>query len=138
MTPINFIDNVASDYANLLSAGIFFTSIIFAVFYAISFRIVTTVGKGVLGGIISVALVFSIIFTGNYITDANGPFVLNPGDTWWHPLQRAIIYTLVSYFFTRLVIIIVVRRFWPERLFHVKKVDEDTLQLVPRQIRRNK
>lgn len=138
MTPdwlIGF-NSVAWPVSNGLIAYILFALIIFAIGYVILFDpSATTAGKLILRFVISLIGIMGIVFIGVFIDNKpNEDWLGFPGDTlWWRPAILLVVYGLVAYTITSLVVLLMKYKWWPHKIkksrtkefVHIRKVDKE-------------
>jgi hypothetical protein len=116
---IDQFNPVAWIASNILVAYISILLIVFVIFYFIVFDPrATTAGRFIFRFIISLVGVIGLIFIGNYIDPEQGrAWYQFPGDIlWWRPTVRLIVYTYVGYSVTALVVLLAIRKWWPQKL----------------------
>lgn len=94
--------------------------IVFAVYYPIVFNPkATTVGKNIFRFFMSLVGVIGLLVIGLYvepITDGRSPYEYVEDVLIWRPFVRLIIYGYVAYSITSLVIVLIIRKYWPYKL----------------------
>lgn len=115
--------------ANLLVAYIAVALVVFVVGYQLLFDPrATTGGKLVFRFALSLIGVIGLVFISLFIDPRMGSqWFMYPGDViWWRPTLRLAAYVYVAYTITSLSVLLVIRKFWPEKL-KTAPADEDTL-----------
>ena len=126
---VHVLNEILWNIGNLTILVIFIAATAFAVIYPILFDVkATTGGFFIWQAIASVAAIGFLIVIGLYV---------DTDDTaWWRPALRLIVYGLVAWTFIRLVYLLIVRRFRPEKL--KTRPDENTLSIRPRDLHRKR
>ncbi len=123
--------------ASLLVLAVFAFALLFSIISVVFFRPKTTLGWAIRLAIIGVALITSNIVVGRWVDASGGSWLdLPPGVAPWRPIYNFFAYGLGALAFGYLVWTAILRRFFPSRTTHARMVDEDTAQLVPRDIRK--
>lgn len=105
--------------ANYLIAYISILVVAFAIYYPIVFDpSATTVGKYIFRFFFSLVGVIGLIFVSLYIDPAPGRSPDEyPGDVLlWRPGLRLFVYGYLAYSITALVAVLVIRKYWPDKL----------------------
>lgn len=103
--------------SNLVLATVFVASVAFAVGYPLLFKISTTGGWRIWRAILSIAGFGLLSVIGIFVDPATGSWLELPeGIAWWRPVVRLIIFALIAQSFASLVIYLVQRRFFPQKL----------------------
>lgn len=130
------LNDVLWNIGNGIIVLIFIAALLFTIIYPILFNPrLTTGGWLIWQAIASVAGIGFLIIIGLYFDPHD--------DAVWRPLLRVFVYGLVAYTFGRLVVFLIIRRFWPNRVRHRKpKADaymvETTLSPKPRDLHRKR
>ena len=129
-------NSVVWPVSNGLIAYILFALIIFAIGYVILFDpSATTAGKLILRFVISLIGIMGLVFVGVFIDNKpNEDWLGFPGDTlWWRPAVRLVVYGLVAYTITSLVVLLMKYKWWPHKIkksrtqefVRIRKVDKE-------------
>jgi hypothetical protein len=113
---VNSVSWVAS---NILVAYISIVLVAFVIFYFTQFDPkATTAGRFIFRFIVSLVGVIGLVFIGSFVDPVQGrAWFQYPGDVvFWRPLLRLIVYGYVAYAVTALQILLVIRKWWPQRL----------------------
>lgn len=116
LTTINSLAWIGS---NILVAYISVLLVIFVVFYFIVFDPrATTAGKNIFRFITSLVGVIGLVFIGSYVDPVQGrAWNQFPGDViFWRPILRFAVYGYVGYAVTSLVIVLIIRKWWPWKI----------------------
>lgn len=114
---------------NILGLLIFFSAAIFSVLYRIWFDPRTTTAGYLIGQAILAVAGFGLLTVLGVFVNGATDWWDRPGYVeWWRPGIRLIIYALIAYTFARLVVLLYLRKFRPERL--KTRPDETTLVRV--------
>lgn len=112
--------------ANLLIGYIAVVLSIFAIAYYVLFDPrATTAGRFIFRFVLSLIGVIGLVFVGIFLDPhRGGSGFVYPGDIlWWRPTARLLVYGYVAYSVTALVVLVVVRKWWPEKLHTVQTRD---------------
>lgn len=105
--------------SNILVGYISLLLLVFVIFYFIVFDPrATTAGKNIFRFITSLVGVMGLVFIGSYIDPQPGRGLFEfPGDViWWRPLVRLGVYGYVGYAVTSLLVVLIIRKWWPNKL----------------------
>lgn len=124
LTTVNTVLWVAG---NLIGLSIFLSALIFALAYPILFNpALTTAGKRIWRAIFSVGGFGLLAVIGTFI-DGRVPWTEMPADVdAWRPIVRIVIYGFIGYSYASLVGLLVLRRFFPNRI----KITPETAHLL--------
>lgn len=134
---MNELNTILWVVGNLTILLIFVAAVAFAIAYPILFDVkATTGGFFIWQAIASVAGIGFLIVIGLFVDGHTQWWMLPEHTAWWRPALRFLVYGLVAWTFTRLVYLLIVRRFRPEKL--KTRPDESTLSIRPRDLHRKR
>jgi hypothetical protein len=116
---LNTINAGAWIASNVLILYIAILLVIFVVFYFVVFDPrATTAGKNIFRFITSLVGVIGLVFIGSFVDPSSGrAWNQYPGDIiFWRPILRLAVYGYVAYAVTALVALLVIRKWWPQKL----------------------
>lgn len=113
------INSIAWITANLLIAYIAVALLVFVILYVIIFDPkATTGGRLIFRFFVSLVGVMGLVFIGSFIDPVHGrEWFVYPGDVIvWRPVVRLIVYGYVAFTVTSLVVLLIIRKWYPEKL----------------------
>lgn len=116
---INAWNTFAWVAANLLVGYIAIAVILFVIGYWILFDPrATTAGRNIFRFFVSLLLIIGLVFVGLFIDPhVDRPWFTYPGDVNpWRPTLRLLGYGYVAYTITSLAVLLVIRKWWPQKL----------------------
>lgn len=107
---------VLANYLIIVIAAVLVLFVI--VYYALFNPKKTTAGRFIFRFVFSLIGVIGLVVIGIFLNPMHGHhWTEYPGDVfWWRPLARVIVYGYVAYAVSALVVLVVIRKWWPERL----------------------
>jgi hypothetical protein len=112
--------------ANLLIAYNAIVLVVFVVLYYVFFDPrATTAGRFVFRFMLSLIGVIGLVVIGIFLDPSHDrKWYEDPGDIlWWRPFARFVVYGYVAYSVTALAALVVIRKWWPEKI-HTSKTRE--------------
>lgn len=116
---LNFVNTIAWVTSNILVAYIAIVLFVFVIGYYVLFDPrATTAGRFVYRFAVSLVGVIGLVFISLFVDPVFGKewYVFPEDIAFWRPLVRLAAYAYVAYSVTALTILLVIRKWWPQRL----------------------
>lgn len=131
---MDVVNAIAWVAGNIVVLVIAISASAFVLLYPLLFEFEkTTAGLLIWRAVLSLALLGGLVCLGIFV-DGRVPWWQYPGDVvGWRPLLRLAVYGFIAYTFASLVALLVIRRWWPDK---VKTAPKEWVENVkPRQLR---